>query len=164
MSFVNCRARCAVRGASWAVAVLLAGQAWPVVAAPQTVALGTRVGTPASDYRGLGRRDPFAPLVEATPAAPKPGAPAVRRAPGLAGMSVADVVLKGIIASGPTRLALLEGPDGKSYLARAQDRLQDGLVRSIEADAVVLVITGPARGGSREIRKALRPAADGGGQ
>lgn len=132
--------------------------------AQEAVTIGTRVGTPPTDYRGIGRRDPFAPLVETTPAAPKPGASPARRAPGLAGMTVADVVLKGIIASGPTRLALLEGPDGKSYLARAQDRLQDGLVRRIDADAVVLVTTGPARGGSREIRKALRPAADGGGQ
>lgn len=113
-------------------------------------------------YRALGRRDPFAPLVVASP----PSAPGTvtRRVPGLAGLAVADVVLTGVIASGPTRLALLQGADGRTYLARQQERLQDAVVHRIDADAVILMLTTPPRSGPREIRKPLRPTtADGGG-
>lgn len=129
----------------------------------ETVKIGTRVGVPDTGYQGFGRRDPFAPLVAPPSAATTTPAPA-RRAPGLAGMAAADVVLKGIISSGSTRLALLEGSDGKTYLARAQDKLQDAVVRRIDADAVVLLTNTAPRGGSRELRKPLRPTADGGGQ
>lgn len=129
---------------------------------PVRIGIGTRVGVPESGYQGLTRRDPFAPLV-APPSATTTAAPAARRAPGLAGMAAADVVLKGIISSGATRLALLEGSDGKTYLARAQDKLQDAIVRRIDADAVVLLTNTAPRGGSREVRKPLRPTADGGG-
>lgn len=131
--------------------------------AQETVRIGTRVGMPETGYQGFGRRDPFAPLVAPPSATPTAAAPA-RRAPGLAGMAAADVVLKGIISSGSTRLALLEGADGKTYLARAQDKLQDAVVRRIDADAVVLLTNTASRGGSRELRKPLRPTADGGGQ
>lgn len=134
------------------------------VTAQETMKIGTRVGMPASGYEGQSRRDPFSPLV-APPTAPvAAGAAPARRAPGLAGMTADDVVLKGIIASGATRMALLEGTDGKTYLAKAQDRLQDAVIRRIDADAVVLLTNATPRGGGREVRKALRPAGEGGGQ
>lgn len=132
-------------------------------AAQDVVTVGTRVGLPDTDYRAWGRRDPFAPLV-APPSAVSPATTPARRAPGLAGMAAADVVLKGIISSGATRLALLEGADGKTYLARAQDKLQDAVVRRIDVDAVVLLTNGAPQGGTREVRKALRPSSGGGGQ
>jgi len=134
--------------------------------AQESLKIGTRVGMPASDYEGQRRRDPFAPLVAPpTPQAAGVGASAdtTRRAPGLAGMTAADVELKGIISSGATRMALLEGPDGKTYLARAQDRLHDAIIRRIDADAVVLLTTATPRGGGRELRKSLRPLGEGGG-
>jgi Tfp pilus assembly protein PilP len=132
--------------------------------AQETLKVGTRVGMPASDYEGQSRRDPFAPLVSPpTPQAVGTVAAATRRAPGLAGMTAADVVLKGIISSGTTRMALLEGPDGKTYLARAQDRLHDAIIRRIDDDAVVLLTTATPRGAGRELRKPLRPLGEGGG-
>lgn len=128
----------------------------------QELKIGTRVGLVPSGYEGQSRRDPFLPLV-APPTAPvATGAPA-RRAPGLAGMTADDVVLTGIIASGATRMALLEGSDGKTYLARTQDRLQDAVIRRIEVDAVVLLTNTTPRAGGREVRKPLRPAGEGGG-
>jgi hypothetical protein len=154
------------------IPIVLVLLATPVVTAPvqeplqATVTIGTRVGAPLSGYQG-GGRDPFESLVvvAATPkAAPTPA----RRIPGLAGMAHADVVLKGIVASGTVRLALLAGTDGKTYLAKLQDRLQDAVVRRIESDAVVLLTTAGAPGGSREVRKTIRPASEtqqgGGGQ
>jgi len=131
-----------------------------------TMTIGTRVGLPPSGYQASGR-DPFVPLV-APPSTSPAAALVAPRAPGLAGQAVADVELKGIIASGSTRLALLAGPDGKTYLARVQDRLHDGVVRRIEADAVVLLTTAGPQQASREVRKLLRPMvgpmAEGGGR
>lgn len=133
------------------------------VTAQDTLKIGTRVGLVPSGYEGQSRRDPFTPLL-APPTAPVAtnGAPA-RRAPGLAGMAADDVVLKGIISSGATRMALLEGTDGKTYLAKAQDRLQDAVIRRIDVDAVVLVTNATQRAGAREVRKPLRPIGEGGG-
>lgn len=141
--------------------VLLLCLTVPVTA--QELKIGTRVGLVPSGYEGQTRRDPFLPLV-APPTAPvaTDAAPA-RRAPGLAGMTADDVVLKGIIASGATRMALLEGSDGKTYLAKAQDRLQDAVIRRIEVDAVVLLTNATPRAGGREVRKPLRPVGEGGG-
>jgi len=133
------------------------------VAAQETMKIGTRVGLLPSGYEGQSRRDPFAPLV-APPTAPvATGAAPVRRAPGLAGMTADDVVLKGIISSGTTRMALLEGTDGKTYLAKTQDRLQDAVIRRIDVDAVVLLTNATKRAGGREVRKPLRPVGEGGG-
>ena len=84
----------------------------------------------------------------------------MRRPAGLAGLAAADVSLKGVITSGTTRLALLEGPDGKTHLARLRDRLHDAVVTRIETDAVVLM----EQGKSQETRKPLRPNAGGGTQ
>jgi hypothetical protein len=133
------------------------------VTAQETMKIGTRVGMVPTGYEGQGRRDPFTPLL-APPTAPVAVAASGRRAPGLAGMTADDVVLKGIISSGTTRMALLEGTDGKTYLAKAKDRLQDAVIRRIDMDAVVLLTTATERAGSREVRKPLRPAGEGGGQ
>lgn len=135
------------------------------VTAQETLKIGTRVGVVPSGYEGQARRDPFAPLV-APPSAPVASTTAAtaRRLPGLAGMTADDVVLKGIISSGATRMALLEGTDGKTYLAKAQDRLQDAVIRRIEVDAIVLLTNTTQKAGGREVRKALRPSGEGGGQ
>ncbi len=134
------------------------------VTAQETMKIGTRVGMMPTGYEGQSRRDPFSPLVAPPTAPPVTAAATTRRASGLAGMTADDVVLKGIISSGATRMALLEGTDGKTYLAKAQDRLQDAVIRRIEADAVVLLTNATQRAGGREVRKALRPAGQGGGQ
>lgn len=144
---------------------VVAGLIVPMVAAAQdpdpTLRVGTRVGVPASGYQQVGQRDPFAPLVR-PPSAATPTVGTERRAPGLAGQAIADVELRGIIASGATRIALLRAADGKTYMARAQDRLHDGIVRRIEADAIVLLTIATPHTPAREIRKPLRPAAGGG--
>ncbi|NQW05119.1 MAG: hypothetical protein HQ485_14015 [Acidobacteria bacterium] len=128
--------------------------------------IGTRVGVnDVSGYDSQGRRDPFASLVIEHPTAAPPVV--VTRAAGLAGVAIADVHIKGIIASGPVGgsgqlfLALIAGPAGVTYLARPRDRLHDAVIRRIDRDGVVFLAqvadeTGATRG--REVRKTLRPS------
>jgi Tfp pilus assembly protein PilP len=120
--------------------------------------IGTRVGVgEVSGYDSGGRRDPFASLIVERPAA----APApARRAAGLAGLSMADVTIKGIITNGQTWIAIVAGPDGVSYMARPNDRLHDAVVRRIDREAVIFAaqvtdVTGATL--TREVRKELRP-------
>jgi len=124
------------------------------------------VPTPKA-YADGGRRDPFVSLI-VPKAAPNVSAnsrpkPAVA---GLAGLAVSDAVVKGLIKSGTTFIALLQGPDGRTYMARRQDRLQDGVVTRIESDGVVFTERAADATGivhSRDVRKPLRATNSGSG-
>lgn len=136
----------------------------PVVAPLSTLKIGTRVGVPEkSTYDDGGRRDPFVSLiVERPPAIATGGDSMETRAKGLAGVSVVDARVKGIITSGEKWLAIISGPNGAMYLAHADDKLHDGLVRKIERDSVVFVARTVDHAGktvSREVRKAIRATA-----
>jgi len=68
------------------------------------------------------------------------------------------------VRSGVAVLAVLEGPDGKSFVARNRDKLQDATVKSIDAEGVVFIEQQVDAGGavhSRDIRKPLRPTTEG---
>ena len=132
--------------------------------AQEKLRLGTRVGsgTSASGYDDGGRRDPFVSLVTSKKGAA--GAAASRLRPGLSGVAVADVAVKGIIHNGTTSIAVLEGPGGRSFIARSKDHLQDAVVKSVDADGVIFVeqvvdAIGTVR--SRDVRKPLRAGAEG---
>lgn len=151
--------------------VTFVGLATPVLAQDR-LPLGTHVGSgpgisaptgsplPATYSEG-GRRDPFVTLLVAkktTTAAP------ARPVLGLSGVALADIAVKGIIHNGATTLAVLEGPGGKSFVARSKDRLQDASVKAIDADGVVFVervvdAVGAVR--MRDVRKSLRLNAEG---
>lgn len=127
-------------------------------AAQQPIAVGSRVGSaPASGYDDLGRRDPFVSLVT-----PKkiPGATSqAKPAAGLAALSVADVLVTGIMKVGAEPIALLQGPDGKSFPTKRGDHVRDGVVTRIEADAVIFVVQVEDVLGvlhPKETRKAIR--------
>lgn len=87
------------------------------------------VGQPAD-----GGRDPFV-----RPAAPESPAPVEGRPPGLAGLDLDEAVLRGVVASRGGRLAVIEGPDARTWVVRRGGRLYDGAVREIAADAVVFL-------------------------
>ena len=133
---------------------------------PAPIRIGTRVGESPTQYDAGGRRDPFVSLIvpkvapSSGPAAgsPRPGA-------GLGGLSVSDVVVKGLVRSGTTLIALLQGPDGRTYMAKRLDRLHDGVVTRIDSDGVVFTErTADAAGvvRARDVRKPLRAAVSGG--
>lgn len=137
-------------------------------AAAPAITVGSRVGESSTDYNDGGRRDPFMSLIapKAAPAQPSAAAPP-RAIAGLAGLSVNDATVKGLMRSGDTLIALLQGPDGRTYMAKRQDRLQDGVIARIDADAVVFTARVPDAAGvvrTRDIRKPLRAAVSGGQQ
>jgi Tfp pilus assembly protein PilP len=95
----------------------------------------------------------------------KPAPGRTRPAAGLGAVSVSDVVVKGLMRSGTTLIALLQGPDGRTYMAKRQDQLQDGVVTRIDVDAVVFTERSADAAGvvrARDVRKPLRPVVSGG--
>lgn len=137
-------------------------------AAAQSTPLTAGASTPltAGGYDAGGRRDPFVSLIQPPKPAPKPrAAVASRPAAGLAGIAVSDVQVKGVVRSGATFVALLEGPDGRTFLAKRLDRLVDGVVKGIERDAVVFTERVEDAAGAirqRDVRKALKVSVAGG--
>jgi hypothetical protein len=127
--------------------------------APATIPIGTRVGMLPSTYEDGNRRDPFTSLVaqKATAAAPRPssGGPVS----GISDLVLADVTVRGIVRSGPTMLAILEGPNRQSFVARPDQKLRDATVQSIDAGGVVFV---EQAAGTRPmtVRKTLRPSGE----
>src|SRR5262245_15490179 len=108
-------------------------------------------------YRAEGRRDPFVTLLKRGSDAS--GTTAAARAAGLAGLNTGEVSLRGILASQGTYVAMLLGSDEKTYIVRKGDKLADGTISSITADAMVILqrsrdALGQAR--EREVRKLLR--------
>jgi len=152
------------------LALVVAGVLASPAAAQERLPLGTRVGsgtisTPAtgasaSGYDDGGRRDPFVSLLVTKK--PANGANQTRPIPGLAGVALADIAVKGIIHNGPTTLAVLEGPGGKSFVAKSKDKLHDATIKAIDADGVVFVeqtvdVIGAVH--TRDVRKSLRLAS-----
>ena len=134
----------------------------PSVAHSQ-IAVGTRVGLPpaptAGSYESLGRRDPFMTLLEKK----GPAATAVPRASkGLQSFLLSDVVVTGVTRKGTEWMAILQGPDKHSYVAKIKDRIADAVIRRIDGQGVVFVdISGPGSGARvQETRKPLRSAAE----
>jgi Tfp pilus assembly protein PilP len=107
-------------------------------------------------YAVQGRRDPFVRTVGRT------SAPAPRtsvRPQGVAGVLVSEVTVRGFLESRGTWVAMIGGPDGRSYTLRPGDRLMDGVVRDITSDAVIIlqdVSDSPSSVKQREVRKVLR--------
>ena len=126
------------------------------------IPIGTLVGQPQSGYDDGARRDPFVTLIQPKRPVAEPGTAAKGRR-GLQTIAVADITVRGIVKNGTVMIAILEGPDRQSYMARQQDRLLDAVVKTIDAQGVVFVeqmqgVTTSAR--LSELRKTLRPAAE----
>ena len=133
--------------------------------APASVAQGQQTPKPAEagapfTYNPEGRRDPFVSLIGR---GNDPKTAGVRPA-GIPGLLINEVSVKGIVRNSAGFVALIQGPDNKTYFVKAGDRLMDGSVKSILADAVVFSqdVNDPlSLVKQKEIRKALR-SADGG--
>ncbi len=82
-----------------------------------------------------------------------------RRAENAAGLLVGEVTLKGIVQNRGEFVAMVQGPDTKTFLVRANDRLLDGTIKSITAQMLVIMqdVSDPlSTVKQREVRKTLR--------
>ncbi len=130
----------------------------PATAAP--IAVGSRVGDLLSSYDSGGRRDPFSSLVTARRS--NSGAEGARQRPpsGLAGVALADVLVRGVVRNGDTMLAILEGPNRQSYVSRVNDRLLDATVARIDSDGVIFASVVERGTPPNHLRKSLRPSGE----
>ena len=110
---------------------------------------------PAFSYEPAGRRDPFVSLVGR-------GAvqdPSASRPAGVPGMLINEISLKGIMKERNGFVALVQGPDKRTYSVRQGQRLFDGSVKSISQDTVVFSqdVNDPlSLVKQKEVRKTLR--------
>jgi Tfp pilus assembly protein PilP len=114
---------------------------------------------PAYTYEPEGRRDPFVSLL----ARGSDPASAASRPPGLPGLLINEVIVKGIVRDRNGFIAMIQGPDTKTHIVRGGDKLMDGTVKSITADTVVFSqdVNDPlSLVKQREVRKAVRPLED----
>ena len=112
----------------------------------------------AYTYDPAGRRDPFVSLLS------RGIEPGGKKLIGLAGLTTGEVMLRGVLQSRNSYVALLAGPDGKTYSARVNDRLLDGVIRSVTPQGIVIMqeVNDPlSLVKQREVRKGLRTAEDG---
>ncbi len=115
---------------------------------------------PAYSYEAGGRRDPFISLDRAS----DPKASARGRLVGLAGLTIGEATVKGVVKSQGRLVAMVQAPDNKTYIVRPNDKLLDGAVRAVTPEAVVFVqvIKDPLQlVTQREIRKPLRIVEEG---
>ena len=140
--------------------------------APASTAPATTPAAPAAPpapsapeghtYRPEGRRDPFISLLRR--GSDSASAPGSTRGPGLKGLGAGEVTLRGTIASQGGYVAILQGSDSKTYIVRPGEQLADGTIRSITANALVILqqVNDPlSLEKQREVRKVLRQTEEG---
>jgi Tfp pilus assembly protein PilP len=140
----------------------LAGLAHPPGSAParQPATPPAQTPPPPADpytYDPNGRRDPFVSLLRRGATLREPSG---RKAEDLQDLLIDDIGVRGIVRSRDEFLALIVGPDGRTFVVRRGDRLADGTVKAITADALLLLqdVSDPlSLAKQREVRKPLRP-------
>ena len=132
--------------------------------APEATAITAAPGGSAAlppqgfSYNPEGRRDPFVNLLRRGSGIDVSSNPGSRPA-GLKGLGAGEVTLKGTMASQGSYVGILQGADARTYVVRAGERLLDGTIRSITADALVILqqVNDPlSKETHREVRKMLR--------
>ena len=111
-------------------------------------------------YNPDGRRDPFLSLLGA---GADRGGPQPKRGDGVAGMTVAEISVRGILQSRGMLIAMVQGPDNKTYMLRQGDRLADGAVQAVTAEGLVIMqeVNDPlSLVKQRMVRKPLRSLED----
>jgi Tfp pilus assembly protein PilP len=143
---------------------LLAVQAGPSPGTGQSPSTGLGQGTQAPaqtpaesySYQPDGRRDPFLSLVGT---GSDPRSSSSRKTEGPAGMTLAEISVRGVMESRGTLVAMIQGPDNKTYIVHQGDKLLDGTIKTITPQGLIVVqeVNDPlSLVKQREIRKLLR--------
>ena len=134
-----------------------AGPAQPQ--APQTPGAPAQPPKPvgAYTYEAENRRDPFVTLLGTGPET------VAKKGEGPAGMLIAEISVRGIMQSKGAYVAMVEGPDKKTYIVHTGDRFADGAIKSIMPTGLVIIqeVNDPlSLVKQREVRKLLRSLED----
>jgi hypothetical protein len=128
-------------------------------AQPPATAAPPAVEAAAYSYQPDGRRDPFMSLIGTGSEARLPS----QRADGPAGLLVSEVSVRGVLQSRNEYLAMVQGPDNKTYVIHRGDKFLDGVVRAVTAQGLVIMqdVNDPlSLVKQREVRKLLRSQED----
>ena len=74
-----------------------------------------------------------------------------------------EIAVRGVLQSRNTLVAMVQGPDNKTYVIHTGDKLADGVVKRVTSDGIVVVqqISDPrSTEKQREVRKLLRSLED----
>jgi Tfp pilus assembly protein PilP len=132
----------------------------PPAAAPPPSAAATPPAQEAYTYRADGRRDPFLNLVGT---GSTEGKLTSRKGEGPSGLSLGEISVRGIMQSRGALVAMIQGPDNKTFLVHSGDKLLDGTIKSITPQGLVVVqeVNDPlSLIKQREVRKLLRSLED----
>jgi Tfp pilus assembly protein PilP len=110
-------------------------------------------------YQPDGRRDPFLSLVGVGGEQHAMS----RKGEGPSGLSVSDVSVRGVMESRGALVAMIQGPDNKTYIVRQGDKLLDGTIKTVTPQGLIVIqeVNDPlSLVKQREIRKFLRSVED----
>jgi Tfp pilus assembly protein PilP len=132
-------------------------------AAPAGAATPTPDTTPkpampeSYSYDPAGRRDPFMNLLGTG------GGPTSRKGEGPSGIAVAEISVRGVLQSRNGLIAMVQGPDNKTYIVHQGDKLLDGSIKTITVQGLVIEqdVNDPLSVvKQREVRRLLRGLED----
>jgi type IV pilus assembly protein PilP len=110
-------------------------------------------------YDPSGRRDPFINLLGTGTDTRQVS----KKGEGTAGMTVAEISVRGVMQSRNGLIAMVQGPDNKTYIVHPGDKLLDGAIKSITPQGLVIeqAVNDPLSVvKQREVRKLLRGIED----
>jgi Tfp pilus assembly protein PilP len=133
----------------------------PAAAAPQPEASPASQPPPpeAYTYRPDGRRDPFQNLLGTGSEKNLIS----RKSDGPAGMTLGEISIRGIMQSKGALVAMIQGPDTKTYIVHQGDKLLDGTIKTITPQGLIVIqeVNDPlSLVKQREVRKLLRSLED----
>jgi Tfp pilus assembly protein PilP len=142
-----------------AVVVAVAEPLYAQALAPAAAVNVPQTPSEAYTYKPDGRRDPFVSLV-GTGAEPRATG---KRGDGLGAFGVGEIAVRGVLQSRSALVAMVQGPDNKTYLIHTGDKLADGVVKRVTPEGIVVVqqVSDPrSTEKQREVRKLLRSLED----
>jgi len=123
------------------LATALNAQTQTPLAAPPPATTAAPAEQPPSPepyiYQSAGRRDPFLSLMGTGTELHAPSS----KGEGPAGMTVAEIAVRGVMQSRGTLVAMVSGADHKTYIVHAGDKLLDGTIKSITQQGMIFTQT-----------------------
>jgi Tfp pilus assembly protein PilP len=108
-------------------------------------------------YDPAGRRDPFTNLLGSG------AGPVSRKGDGASGIAVAELSVRGVMQSRNGLIAMVQGPDNRTYIVHQGDKLLDGSIKTITAQGLIIEqdVNDPLSVvKQREVRRLLRGLED----